>query len=475
MKWHLFYIALFSMMICAIGFTEAKAADTRVTPQSNAELQLSFSATVKKAAPAVVNIYTKRLVRERVGIHPFFNDPFFNQFFGQQLQERQRLANSLGSGVIVNESGIVITNNHVVKDAEDIVAVLNDGREIAAELILTDPKSDLAVLRLKPEKAERFKAITIADSDHLEVGDLVLAIGNPFGVGQTVTSGIISATARTAVGVNDIDFFIQTDAAINPGNSGGALVNIKGELIGINSAIFSKDGGSLGIGFAVPSNMVQSVVASAEMGKSRVVRPWLGLTSERLTGEIAEALGLERTRGVLVKKMHSQSPLLAAGIKVGDVILTLNDNEVHDPQSLHYRISSIKIGDEMSFGVYRRNEMITLKAKAMIAPAVPAPETWSIGEGSPFVNITVANISPALIEEIETIGAEKGVAIVALDERKAALAIRMGLRRGDVISEINGLEIKDVATLRSIINEKPQNWLMTIQRGDRIMNIRIAG
>jgi len=289
-------VILRSLACCAVISALASAApaqDVRV-PSSAGEIRLSFAPVVKRITPAVVNVYAARVVENRM---PLFDDPIFRRFFGGGGGgPREQVQRSLGSGVIVDASGLVVTNNHVIENADQIKVSLADKREFDADLILKDARSDLAVLRLKDGR-ERFTAVDLADSDALQVGDMVLAIGNPFGVGQTVTHGIVSALARTQVGITDYQFFIQTDAAINPGNSGGALVDLAGRLVGINTAIFSRSGGSQGIGFAIPANMVRAVIASAKGGATVVRRPWLGAKLQAVTPEIADSLSLKRRPG----------------------------------------------------------------------------------------------------------------------------------------------------------------------------------
>src|SRR6516165_5775439 len=292
--------ALLLLLLAALLLVGGSASAQSV-PSSRADLTYSFSSVVKKAAPAVVNIYTRRVVQAR-NISPLFNDPFFQQFFGNDFGgtvPQQRVQNSLGSGVILQADGLIVTNNHVIKNSDQITVVLSDRREYPAHVMLADERIDLALLKIDPGKTV-LPTLALADSDQIEVGDFVLAIGNPFGVGQTVTQGIVSALARTQVGISDYGFFIQTDAAINPGNSGGALVDLDGKLVGVNSAIYSRSGGSMGIGFAIPVNMVRSVIAAARHGGATVKRPWLGATLQSLTKDIADNLGIERPTGALV-------------------------------------------------------------------------------------------------------------------------------------------------------------------------------
>ncbi len=284
----------------------ASAQDRRV-PTSPTELRLSYAPVVQRAAPAVVNVYAAKMVTVR---NPLFDDPIFRRFFGAPGGlggPGEQVQRSLGSGVIVDASGLVVTNNHVIEGADQVKVSLADKREFEAEIVLKDARSDLAVLRIKAQN-ERFPALEFTNSDALQVGDVVLAIGNPFAVGQTVTHGIVSAVARTQVGITDYQFFIQTDAAINPGNSGGALVDLGARIVGINTAIFSRSGGSQGIGFAIPANMVKVVVASAKGGGTTVKRPWLGARLQAVTPEIAESLGLKRPAGALVASVTATSP-----------------------------------------------------------------------------------------------------------------------------------------------------------------------
>src|SRR6202035_4155502 len=287
-------VALACTLLLSSLMSAAPAQERRV-PSSLNGIRLSYAPIVQRAATTVVNVYAAKTV---VAQNPFGDDPIFRRFFGQQggVEQVQR---SLGSGVLVDASGLVVTNNHVIEGADQVKVSLSDKREFEAEIVLKDSRSDLAVLHLK-DVHEKFPTLDFANSDELQVGDVVLAIGNPFGVGQTVTHGIISALARTQVGITDYQFFIQTDAAINPGNSGGALVDLDGRLIGINTAIFSRSGGSQGIGFAIPVNMVRGVIASAQGGSSVVRRPWLGAKLQNVTAEIAEGLGLKRPTGALV-------------------------------------------------------------------------------------------------------------------------------------------------------------------------------
>src|ERR1700704_109987 len=326
----------------------ASAQDRRV-PSSAAELRLSYAPIVQRVQPAVVNVYAAKAVQNR---NPLLDDPMFRRFFGVPGQQPEQMQRSLGSGVMMDSSGLVVTNNHVLAGADQVKISLSDKREFEAEIVLKDSRTDLAVLRIKDSK-EKCPTLDFANSDELLVGDVVLAIGNPFGVGQTVTHGIISALARTQVGITDYQFFIQTDAAINPGNSGGALVDMTGKLVGINTAIFSRSGGSQGIGFAIPANMVKVVVASARTGGSAVKRPWLGARLQAVTPEIAESLNIKRPTGALVTSITPGSAAARAGLRVSDLIVSIDGQAVEDPNAFDYRFATKSLGGNAKLGVMR--------------------------------------------------------------------------------------------------------------------------
>ena len=334
-------------------------------PTSPGELKLSFAPIVQRTAPAVVNVYAAKMVQNR---NPLLDDPIFRRFFGiPGNQSPEQMQRSLGSGVIVDPSGLVVTNNHVIEGADQVKVSLADKREFEAEIVLKDSRTDLAVLRLKAPR-EQFPVLELSNSDELLVGDVVLAIGNPFGVGQTVTHGIVSALARTQVGITDYQFFIQTDAAINPGNSGGALVDLTGKLVGINTAIFSRSGGSQGIGFAIPANMVRVVVASAKSGGSAVRRPWLGARLQAVTPEIAESLGLARPTGALVSNVAHGSPAARAGLRLSDLITGIDGQAVDDPNAFDYRFATRPLGGSAQIDVVRAGKPQRLTIALETAP-----------------------------------------------------------------------------------------------------------
>ena len=329
-----------------------------------AEGVVSYAQSVNRAAPAIVNIYTTKIITERT--MPFFDDPMFRHFFGEDNNfTRQRREPSLGSGVIMSPRGYILTNNHVIAGASEIAIALHDGRSTTAKLVGADPESDLAVLKIE---MDGLPAITIGRSDSLQVGDVVLAIGNPFGVGQTVTSGIISGLGRNSLGINTFENFIQTDAAINPGNSGGALINAHGDLIGINTAIFSQSGGSQGIGFAIPVNLAKDVLKEI-IEQGRVIRGWLGVKIQDITPKLAESFGLNSTDGVVISNIVVGGPADKAGLDRGDVITHINDRKIRDYRETLDQISMNKPGEQIRLAIVRNGESITKVATVAERPS----------------------------------------------------------------------------------------------------------
>jgi Do/DeqQ family serine protease len=467
---HLAALLLAGLSIAAAA--PSAPAQEATIPESAEQIRLSFAPIVKKVAPAVVNIYTRRVVQTRA-VSPMFDDPFFRQFFGDDSglsAPRERVQNSLGSGVIVSADGLVVTNEHVVNGAEDITVVLGDRREFEATVVTHDERTDLSVLRIDP-KGDLLPTLTLADSDSIEVGDLVLALGNPFGVGQTVTSGIVSAVARTQVGITDLGFFIQTDAAINPGNSGGALVNMKGELVGINTAIFSRSGGSVGIGFAIPANMVATVVAAAGQG-GRPVRPWLGVTGQALNRELAEGFGLDRAGGVVLNQVHPKSPAAAAGLELGDVILAFNNHEVLDPAGLRFRVATAKIGSDVSLKVLRDGHPEDVVIKLVAAPEDPLRDQTVLDGEEPLAGATIVNLSPAVAEELGVDDAWDGVMVLSV--ARGSPARRLGLKPGDVLLEVGGRQVKGVSDVKDAIVKPAESWRLSIRRGGQIHTLVLS-
>lgn len=459
---------IFALISCLLLFPAVAVAEQ--VPQTAQQVQLSFAPIVRKTASSVVNIYAKRVVRGQ-NFNPFFNDPFFGQFglnmFGAP---RQRVENSLGSGVVVDASGLIATNTHVVKGASEIIVVTNDGRELESELLLNDDKTDLAILRLK-DKKELLVPLTLGNSDALQVGDLVLAIGNPFGVGQTVTSGIVSALARTGLGKTDYGYYIQTDAAINPGNSGGALVDIQGRLVGINSMILAKDGGSLGIGFAIPVNMVQAVLRAALAGGKRVVRPWTGFKGQTVTQDMVATLGLKRAQGTLVNSVSPGGPAAKAGLRQGDVVLSVDGYDVADPEALKYRLATLEMGKPVKLAVISRGKLKVIDMMTEAPPENPPADRTTVAGRNPVSGATVANISPAIAEELGGTAVEEGVVVTEVTQGNAA---RIGLQPGDIILGVNNEKITSVKQLLGELQTSlERRWLLQVQRGREVMNLMV--
>lgn len=444
------------------GGTFSHAQSVKRSPTSQVDMQLSFAPLVKQTANAVVNVYAERMVRQR---SPFAGDPFFEKFFGQRFPNRTEKQSSLGSGVVIDASGIVITNYHVIQGADDIKVAFSDGREYSSRILLQDESVDLAILQI--EDGTGFAALEFGDSDALEVGDLVLAIGNPFGVGQTVTSGIISALARNRVGVSDFGFFIQTDAAINPGNSGGALVDMDGKLIGINTAIFSRSGGSNGIGFAIPANMVRAVTSAAIGGNDKFVRPFIGASFDPVTSDIAEALGLDVAKGALVTAIVPEGPAERAGLKVGDLVFGFNGQAVEHPDALGYRLATSLVGDTIELGVRSRGENKGLKVKLETPPAGGVFNTSILEGNNPFAGAEVAMLTPFLANEMKLSDVSKGIAILNME--RGSLAERYGFRAGDIIISVSNRELTNVAQLEEILSAGASFWRLEIIRNGQII------
>ena len=461
------FLAIPAIAVLAAALSVPASAQDRRVPSSAAELQLSFAPVVQRVAPAVVNVYASHVVENR---NPFLNDPFFRQFFGGGMP-REQVERSLGSGVIVDPAGLVVTNFHVIDSASEVKIALADKREFDAEVVLKDQRSDLAVLRIKGAN-ERFPVLEFGNADELQVGDVVLAIGDPFGVGQTVTHGIVSALARSQVGTSDYQFFIQTDAAINPGNSGGALVDMRGRLVGINSAIYTRSGGSQGIGFAIPANMVRVVVASAKSGGAAVKRPWLGAKLQEVTPEIADSIGLKRPSGALVASVAANGPAARAGIKTGDLIVTVDGVEVDDPNAFDYRFATKPLGGTAQVGLIRQGKEIVVSVALQALPDTPRNEI-EIRSRSPFLGVTVANLSPALADELRLDPQTEGVVVTHVAEGSPAQSI--GFQKGDVIVSVNNQKIAKSADLERATSTGGRQWRVTINRSGQQISVMFSG
>lgn len=457
-----------ALIVAHLIVAPARAADTRVPPPTRAAINFSFAPIVKKVAPAVVNVYSRRVVKTQ---SPFLADPFFRRFFGGGIPfglPRERVQNALGSGVIVDPTGLIVTNHHVIKDADEIRVVLNDGREFEAKVLLSDPHSDLAVLKIDPH-GDKLPTLALGDSDSLEVGDLVLAIGDPFGVGQTVTSGIVSALARS-VGTGDYRSYIQTDAAINPGNSGGALVDLDGKLVGINSAIYSRSGGSMGIGFAIPSAMVRIVLEAARHG-GKILRPWLGVSGEAVTPGIAKMMHLPRPTGDFVKAVAPRSPAAAAGLRAGDVIVAIAGHAVQDPDAVRFRVATSPVGARVSVDYWRNGGRATTTVVLVAPPEIPPRNLQEIDGRVPFAGATVGNLNPAFDEELGLEPVTRGVAVDKVAPNSPAA--RLGLEPGDEIVNLDRHYVDSVAELKTILDGSTAPWLISVRRQGRLFTVMV--
>jgi Do/DeqQ family serine protease len=443
----------------------------RMVPQDDAQVRLSFAPIVQAASPSVVNVYATRI--EQQAASPFANDPFFSRFFGDRyFQARPRESRSLGSGVIVDGSGVILTNRHVIEGATDVRIALSDGREFAVDVVIEDQDTDLAVLRVLETGGVEFAAIGFADSDELLVGDLVLAIGNPFGVGQTVTSGIVSALARTGVEASDYEFFIQTDAAINPGNSGGALVDMSGRLVGINTAIYSQTGGSVGIGFAIPANMAR-LVAEAGIAGGEIVRPWFGAKLQAVGPDIASSLGMTAPHGALITETAPGGPAERAGFQSGDVILSIDGQRVDDPSAFNFRLATRTVGEGAQLERLRAGQTEIIDFLVETAPQPDDSAIATIETDSRFAGVTVRQLDPALAESKGLPYDAVGVIVTVIEPGSAAEA--MGLLVDDVILALNDRDIVDAPTFEEVAGQRMRTWQIILQRDGRVSRAIVSG
>jgi serine protease Do len=456
--------------------TPLTAKSGQVSPRSSEALtQLSdaLSEVAAAATPSVVNISTMRVVKQTEQVpFDFFDDPFFRRFFGDQSPHpnvpREHKEQSLGSGVIVSEDGYIVTNNHVIEKSQEIKVLLPNKRDYKAKLIGADPKTDIAVIKID---ATGLQALAWGDSNKLRVGEIVFAIGNPFGLNSTLTMGVISAVGRANVGIADYEDFIQTDAAINPGNSGGALINAHGELVGINTAIVSRSGGYQGIGFAVPSGMARQVMESLIKHK-KVVRGWLGVSIQEVTSDLAEEFGVRDLRGALVSGIMKGSPAEKAGIRQGDVVLSFNGKDVEDTGHLRNMVSQSPVGTKVKMKLLRQKKEIELEVTIAELPAKPGEaaereDGEDGGESSALSGVTVRELTPDLAKRFGLGEGEAGIAVIRVDP--ASRAYEAGIRPGDVILQVNQ---KDVATLEEYrkavgrIKAKDRALLLVRRKGE---------
>ncbi|MFC2968891.1 Do family serine endopeptidase [Acidimangrovimonas pyrenivorans] len=449
------------LVLMAVLLAGAAVAET--VPTSRAQIDLSFAPIVREAAPAVVNIYARRVIQQQ---SPFANDPYFGELFRQFGDSQPRVQNSLGSGVILSPDGLVVSNYHVVGQATQIRVALNDRREFKARVVLADRKVDLAVLKL--EGAHDLPALPLRDSDKVEVGELVLAIGNPFGIGQTVSSGIISGLARSGLSIGGAGSYIQTDAAINPGNSGGALVDMAGRLVGINSSILSRSGGSNGIGFAIPANLVKSFVAQARSGAKSFRRPWAGISAQSVSAGVAESLGLNRPHGVLISEINPASPFAKAGLRHGDVVLKIGGEPVNSPQEMLFRMTTIGVGATARVDYLHRGQPRTAAIRMIAPPETPPREALTITSNLVFRGLSLARINPAVIAEMGLPQTATGVVVTGARD----LAAQIGLERGDILLAVNGQPIERPRDVTRAAQDRTSYWAVDIQRGGRTLRLR---
>lgn len=460
MKSLLFFISIITMGLTAVPYSQAQ--------ENILGLRASFSETVKRASPAVVNIYTEKEVVARAN-HPFFDDAFFNQFINQGLSGRmkKRIERSLGSGVVATEDGYIVTNYHVVKDATSIRVIFHDRTERAAEFIAADKTSDIAIMKiiLNDEQDEaKFDYIDFADSDEMEVGDVVLALGNPFGVGQSVSLGIISATGRHNLGTGRYENYIQTDAAINPGNSGGALVDSEGKLVGVNTAIYSRTGGSQGIGFAIPANAVR-VTLNSVLTTGKITRPWFGAAGQDVTESLAGQLQLNRPYGVLVNEIVKGSPASKANLKIGDIILSFDGKEIESMGMLNARIASAFVGEKYNLDVWREGESYVSEVMLGALPDRRVEEQYTVRGSNPLSGYAFEPLSPALNDELGMPFNMEGVVVVGVASRRGFGIL--DLKEGDIISSINKKIIRTMKDLQTAVSRRPQSWQVVYERAGK--------
>ncbi len=469
LKFILIALCMSIVMTACKEATQVKE-ESKYIPLTREKKIESYASVVKMVAPAVVNIYAFHQAKFEYPASPFMDDPFFKQFFEHLHPGENEAQNSLGSGTLVNKEGLVLTNDHVIENADMIHVVLFDKREYVATVVVRDKKTDLALLQI--EGGTNFPFLTINPSEDIEVGDVVLAIGNPFGVGQTVTSGIISALARSQEGISDYRSFIQTDAAINPGNSGGPLVTTDGRVVGINTAIYSKSGGSVGIGFAIPTNIAMSVIESVK-NEGRIIRPWLGLEVQSVTADDAHALGLSRPYGVLVKEVYPEGPADKAGVKVGDFIAALDHNEIEDDASLDYQVAISPLGKKVDLTILRKGEK--KKLSIMLTEPMDSKDSssFTIEEVNPLRGARIQTLSPSLAVDLGLNPMQRGVVITEVSE--TGPAAQLGIQPGDVLEFINKKKIKTKEDAMRLLKNATREWTLILRRGDQVLTFEVTG
>jgi serine protease Do len=465
-------LLIFSFMVSIPNILLPAPVRAEISEKEAAEVLTKFGDAMAKVAegikPAVVNISTTKTVRTPQ--HPFLDDPLFRRFFGMQEPQQRRVTN-LGSGVIASQDGYILTNNHVIEGAEDIIVRLHDNREYKGRVVGMDSRTDLAVIKIDEKN---LTSIPWGDSNKLRVGEIVLAIGNPYGLNQTITMGIVSALGRTGIGITDYEDFIQTDAAINPGNSGGALVNIRGEIVGINTAIFSVTGGYQGIGFAIPSNMAKNVMDGI-INEGRVVRGWLGVQIQALTPELARQFNLKDEKGVLLADVAEGGPAEQGGLRRGDIIIEYDGKRIETPFQLRNMVAATRPGNTAEINVIRNGSRLTMKVKIGELPI--EPQTAAVPPAQ-FDNalrgVQVQELTEEILQRLGITRKLKGVVITGMAEDSPSLGI---LRSGDIILEINRRAISNVKEYNEIVSQikKKQEVLLLIVRGEATLYLTISG
>ncbi len=471
--------ALFCLTSCRREQTASAGSEPRAMPSGAVKVNgpiLSYADVVDRVAPAVVTIRSSRRVRAPQQF-PFFDDPFFRQFFGGAVPRRgggTQVEHALGSGVVVRADGYLLTNHHVIDGAEDIKVDLSNHKTYSAKVVGSDPPSDLAVLKIS---ASDLTVLELGDSDKVRVGDVCLALGNPLGVGESVTAGIISAKGRSTdtVGGGSFQDFLQTDAPINQGNSGGALVNTRGELIGINSQILSSNGGNIGIGFAIPSNMAKTVMNQL-VEKGSVQRGMLGVTIQPVTSDLAASLGLKEAHGVIINSVHPGGPAEQAGLKTGDVILQMNGKDVSDSNELRNAVAANAPGTEVTLTIWRNGSQQEVKVKLGTLTAESAGESSGQGGGEPSssgkLGITVTPMTPEIAAQLGLRRGTQGVVIESVDPNGPAA--QQGLQAGDVIQEVNRQPVRSPADLKSALDKSDDRpALLLINRGGQTVFVTV--
>lgn len=462
--------SLTSLDCCEGLYASKNIEPVKVVPKASEQFIFSFAPVAKQVSPAVVNIYALSLQQQK-NFSPLLDDPIFRHFLGDDVVSGgspTRIQRSLGSGVIVRPNGVIITNNHVIKNADKIKVVMHDGREYEATVVSREDRTDLAALKLI-NSPNNLPYLKLHDADSLEVGDIVLAVGNPFGLGQTVTSGIVSALARTQVGANDFRSYIQIDASINPGNSGGALVDLKGRLVGINTAILSKSGGSIGIGFAIPSNLVAPVLESVDHG-GKVVRAWAGVAVARITKQLSAQLEQEHPVGVVVSEIFPKGPADLANIEVGDVIISVDGQEINSAQNFNFRVVTRPVGHKAIFQIIKKGRKTPedVLVVMMTPPGEDSKQIRLTGR-HPLSGATIATITPYLANQLGLGIVENGVVVIRVEQD--AVAKRLGLLPGDIIQNFNGGPVTNTEDLVRRLTRERGSWRIKIKRANQTYDI----